>query len=233
MDALGRGCTVSLSGAGGVGKTSIGATVIERLDGRPAFWYTLRPGFNDGAGSLLIALGAFLHQHGAAGLWQYLLAANGDPGELDVAAGLLRQDLASLSPLRPLICIDDLEHVSGAQLLLKPDHIQVLDLIDSLRGTTSLLLIGQRSIGAADLYIELGGLDVAGVERLWRAGAGGISPAEAERMHALHRRQSTPAFADPGAVYELRERFRAARRGRIDAVAAAGVSALMAPARAV
>src|SRR4029079_15269370 len=98
-----------LSGPGGVGKTSIGARAIERLSDHPIFWYTLRPGFNDGASSLLFALSAFLHEQGAPNLWQYLVTSNGIVGDLNLAAGLLRQDLATLDACRPILCFDDLE----------------------------------------------------------------------------------------------------------------------------
>ncbi len=113
-DGLSRGCTVALTGPAGVGKTSIGATAIERLSDHPVFWYTLRPGFNDGASSLLFALGAFLHLLGAANLWQYLVTANGVVGDLNLAAGLLRQDLSTFGANPPILCFDDLEHLLPA-----------------------------------------------------------------------------------------------------------------------
>jgi hypothetical protein len=69
IKALIDGQTVGLSGPGGVGKSSLAATALEHFTNRPIFWYTLRPGFNDGVNSLLVALGAFLHEQGAPHLW--------------------------------------------------------------------------------------------------------------------------------------------------------------------
>ncbi|HEU5086786.1 MAG TPA: ATP-binding protein, partial [Roseiflexaceae bacterium] len=112
-DALRRGESVSISGPGGVGKTSIAVLALSQLPERPSFWYTIRPGFNDRAGSLLFALSAFLHEHGASNLAQYLLTTNGVVGDLNLAAGLLRQDCASLGPRLPVVCLDDFEHLSS------------------------------------------------------------------------------------------------------------------------
>jgi hypothetical protein len=82
VGALEQGRSVALSGPGGVGKTSLGATALRELAGRGSFWYTLRPCFNDGVGSLLFALGAFLHERGVANLWRYLVAINGQVDEM-------------------------------------------------------------------------------------------------------------------------------------------------------
>lgn len=184
-DALAHGRTVALSGPGGVGKTSLGAAAVERLSGQPAFWYTLRPGFNDGVSSLLFALGAFLHQHGARHLWQYLATANGLVGDLNLAAGLLREDLAGFAARPPIICLDDLEHLSTSSLaLVTPAHAQVLDVIEGLRGSAPLLLISQRPLPASDLHLELSGLSVADVARLWGAAGHDITHQDAERLHA-------------------------------------------------
>jgi tetratricopeptide (TPR) repeat protein len=184
-DALARGCAVALSGPGGVGKTSISAAAIERLADHPVFWYTLRPGFNDGANSLLFALGAFLHQYGALNLWQYLVTTNGVVGDLNLAAGLLRQDLATLHACQPILCFDDLEHLSTSNLaLLAPAHAQLIDLIEGLRGATPLLLISQRSLPECDVHIELAGLHPGDVEQLWRSAGHDPSSQEIERFHS-------------------------------------------------
>lgn len=184
-DALARGRTVALSGPGGVGKTSIGATAVERLGERPAFWYTLRPGSNDGVSSLLFALGAFLHEHGAPNLWQYLVTANGVVGDLNLAAGLLRQDLANLGAQPPILCFDDLEHLSTGNLaLLTPAHTQMLDLIDGLRGAAPLLLISQRALPASDVHIELAGLGVDEFEQILHASGRTLRRQQIARLHA-------------------------------------------------
>jgi tetratricopeptide (TPR) repeat protein len=184
-DALSRGRTIALNGPGGVGKTSIGAAAVGRLGGHPAFWYTLRPGFNDGASSLLFALGAFLHQRGASNLWQYLVTANGVVGDLNLAAGLLRQDLATFAEHPPIVCLDDLEHLyTSNPALITAAHAQLLDLIDGLRGTTPLLLISQRPLPPGDLHIELTGIGAADVARLWQAAGHELSSQQAERLRA-------------------------------------------------
>lgn len=184
-DLLARQQTVALSGPGGVGKTSLAAKVIERLGKRPVFWYTLRPGLNDGVSSLLFALGAFLHDHGAINLWQYLITSNGVIGDLNLAAGLLRQDLGSMAQSSPLLCFDDMERVStGALELLPPAHAQVLDLIDGLRGFAAVLLISQRPALASDLQIELSGLSIADLIQLWNSSGRELSAQAAEQLHS-------------------------------------------------
>lgn len=183
--ALAQGCTVALSGPGGVGKTSLGATAVSRLEDHPVFWYTFRPGFNDGIASLLFAIGAFLVEQGAPNLWQYLVTANGNISDLNLAAGLLRQDLASLHEHPPILCFDDMEHLTAGQLTVSaPAHAQLLDLLDELRGATRLLLISQRPLPASDVHIELGGLSIASVAQLWYAAGRPITTEQAERLHS-------------------------------------------------
>lgn len=184
-DALARGRSVALTGPGGVGKTSIGATAVERLSRRLSFWYTLRPGFNDGVNSLLFALAAFLHEHDASNLWQYLVTANGVVGDLNLATGLLRQDLATFDGKPPILCFDDLERLATSNLaLLTSAHAQVFDLIEELRGAAPLLLISQRPLPASDLHLELAGLNTANIERLWQAAGRSLADQEAEHLHA-------------------------------------------------
>jgi tetratricopeptide (TPR) repeat protein len=186
VESLAQGRAVALSGPGGVGKTSIGASALRQISDRDAFWYTLRPGFNDGIGSLLFALGAFLHERGAANLWRYLVTTNGVVGDLNLAAGLLREDLAVFGERPPFLCLDDIECLTSGSLdLPTPGHVQILDLIEGLRGVTPLLLIGQRGLPASDLHLELSGLSVADIARLYEDAGVGLSQEEAARLLAF------------------------------------------------
>ncbi|MEZ4634822.1 MAG: hypothetical protein R2873_09935 [Caldilineaceae bacterium] len=63
---LANGSTVSITGPGGVGKTSLAAVLVDEWTSPAVFWYTFRPTFNDQLESLLFALGHFLHRQGAA-----------------------------------------------------------------------------------------------------------------------------------------------------------------------
>jgi tetratricopeptide (TPR) repeat protein len=184
--ALAAGNSVALVGPGGIGKTSLAAVALERLGGRPCFWHTLRPGFNDGVGSLLFALGAFLHELGAANVWQYLVTANGVVGDLNLAAGLLRQDLAALAASPPVLCLDDLEHLDAGGLgASDPAASPVLDLIEALRGAAPLLLISQRPLPACDAQVHLAGLGPAEIAAMWRDAGHGLDEERARRLHAF------------------------------------------------
>lgn len=176
--------TALLSGPGGVGKTSLAAAALQQLGERPLFWYTLRPGFNDGVSSVLFALGAFLHELGAPNLWQYLAASGGVIGDLNLAAGLLRQDLATLAERQPVLCFDDLEHLVTASAPGGAFYAQLLELIDGLRGSAALLLISQRPLLSADLQLQLGGLERAELERFWRDAGRSLAPGEAAQLYA-------------------------------------------------
>jgi hypothetical protein len=68
LDALQHGRTIGLSGPAGIGKTTLGAAVVDQLDARRTFWFTFIPGLNDQLGSVLFALGYFLWQQSAPNL---------------------------------------------------------------------------------------------------------------------------------------------------------------------
>ncbi|WP_141508916.1 tetratricopeptide repeat protein [Candidatus Chloroploca asiatica] len=180
--------TIVLSGPGGVGKTSLVARACEQLAQRPIFWYTLRPAFNDGVRSLLFALGSFLHEQGSSGLWHYLASVGGEPGDLDLAAGLLREDLAHLDAQAPLLCFDDLEHLAVTNLaLMPPAYTQLIDLMEGLRTSATLVLISQRPFIPGDLHLEIDGLTVEDVGDLCHAAGYTLATGEAEQLHSYTR----------------------------------------------
>jgi tetratricopeptide (TPR) repeat protein len=160
---------VSLIGPGGVGKTSLAAALADAWNSPAIFWYTFRPTFNDQLESLLFALGHFLHRQGASLLWHQLVADGGRIKEISLALGLARSDLNSL-PNKPLLCFDELDFLRPlTHLEAKPNHIQILEFLDSLRGHTALLMIGQRAFWESDAIYPLDGFTAAQLGELLTA----------------------------------------------------------------
>ncbi len=171
--ALRTGQTVLLSGAGGMGKTSLGAAVAKAwgksnvargksnvAEGKfDVFWYTIRPTLNDDLRSLLFALAHFLHLQGASILWQKLIADEGKIEEFNLALGMLRDDLAALGEQQLLFCFDEVDRLRPPnEDELMPNWRQLLEFLDGLRGECPLLLIGQRAVLDGDQHLTLDGL---------------------------------------------------------------------------
>ena len=167
LQALQTGQTVALSGAGGVGKTSLGTAVYQAWPSDTIFWYTFHPGLNDQLSSLLFSLGYFLQQHGATNLWQKLAADKGKVGEVHLVLGLIRADLAQLQTAHPLLCFDELDRLRPLDVdQMLPAHRQLLEFLDSLRSQVALLLIGQRTVLDADVHYPLTGLSLGQMKTL-------------------------------------------------------------------
>jgi tetratricopeptide (TPR) repeat protein len=151
---LRAGKTIGLTGHGGVGKTTLGAALANGWPTTNRFWYTFRPALNDQLDSLLFALGHFLHQRGASSLWHQLVVERGRiPGGL--ALGLARADLNDLAE-RPLLCFDELDLLYPLdQNQTKPGYLQILELIDGLRGYVPMIMIGQRAPWACDTLYQV------------------------------------------------------------------------------
>ena len=157
MAELGAGKTVTLAGAGGVGKTTAGAVAVDRWPTPAVFWYTFRLAFNDQLENLLFALGHFLHTHGASTLWHQLIADGGRIKDTGLAAGLALNDLERL-PNRPLLCFDELDFLRPSDLgESSTQHLRILEFLDSLRGEVALLLIGQRAYWESDHTLQVDG----------------------------------------------------------------------------
>ncbi len=144
---LRQGKSVALSGAGGIGKSSFGATVLDAWPDNQAFWYTFRPGLNDELNSILFALGHFLQRGGHSGLWLHLAASEGKVESIEQALGLLRVDLDQLESASFLLCFDEVDLLqTGTSQPRHGIHKLVLELLEGLRLLTPVLFIGQRAL---------------------------------------------------------------------------------------
>jgi tetratricopeptide (TPR) repeat protein len=167
MAALRTGGVVSLIGASGLGKTSLGAALYHawsaqqgsahalaanpksQIPNPKSFWYTFRPGLTDNLQHLVFSLALFLHQHGASDLWLQLVSqspeANYDAAR---AMAVIRKSLEAFRAAPLLLCFDEVDLLLPGELEDQAEHQQVRawleDLAESSRAGAPLLFIGQR-----------------------------------------------------------------------------------------
>ncbi len=205
LHVLRGGRSFYLYGVSGIGKTSLAAAVARiwssnRLQGEvqgqsaiharlasAVMWYTVRPSLNDQLSSLVFALAYFLHGLGASHTWRQLIA---DKGVLqgERVLGLIRYDF-SLLPVKPLVCIDEVD-------MLQPEsdeHKQLLHLIEELRSQGPLLLIGQRVAIETSEQIKVEGLDDASLVELFIQ-AKATLPSPDIRQRILAKTDGNPAL---------------------------------------
>lgn len=179
VEILNRSQTVVLTGSGGIGKTTLGGAIAAKCK-RPIFWLTVRPGINDSLEAFLFALGSFLHAHGSSALWLESVAT-ADKFKPDRMLGIARYALEQLNPKQPLLCIDE------ADLLTPSDdanHGLIVKFLESLRGITPLLLIGQRPLLDANLFCPLEGLSPKSIQQLFTLEKIALSVAQLQEIHA-------------------------------------------------
>lgn len=155
LEQLARAGTVTITGPSGMGKSTLGAAILETWSAPTVFWFTFRLGLNDHLNSLLFALGYFFYQHGASALWLQLIADEGKLEDINLALGLVRSDIESL-PNLPLLCFDEIDLLRAADIdRPNPHHSQILNFIDSLRSHLALLFIGQRAVLESNVTLPL------------------------------------------------------------------------------
>lgn len=174
--------TVALTGSGGVGKTTVSAH-IAATHKTAVFWFTLRPTLNDQLHSLLFSLGYFLHKQGASSLWLQLIADNSQIDNPNLAVELIRGDLHNL-PQKPLICLDEVEHLVVDVDKMTTAHQQINSFLEALRHLTPLLLIGQKTAVLPDINITLNNLTELQLIALLRQNNISFTEQEAQQLFA-------------------------------------------------
>lgn len=175
--ALEKGQSVGLSGSGGIGKTALGIHLVKPL--QPVFWCTFRLGINDHPRSFLFELAHFLSQQGMSRLWAQLVTDK-TALEMNIALALVRYDLERL-PTTPVLCFDDVDLLRPAEL---EAHANLLAFLESLKGLTPLLFIGQQLPLEVDLAFQLSGLTLTAIESLLKQANIDLMPPEIERLKA-------------------------------------------------
>lgn len=177
--------SVALSGAGGIGKTTLGTAIATQWGAEHVFWYTFRPNLNDNLHSLLFALSHFIQQQTTSTLWLQLMANAGKSAEREQLLGLLRGDLAKLKEQGiPLLCFDEVDLLHTAESNPRSQtHAELLELLEALRGQAPLLLIGQRAYIDTDLHITLSPFDHSATQTLLAHTQLDLSPATIEQIH--------------------------------------------------
>ena len=183
VKALLAGQTVSLTGMGGMGKTSVAAIVASRWP-HECFWFTMRPTFNDNLGSLLFSLGQFLHQQGASRLWLQLVADGGKVDNPNLALEQLRSDLHQLQAAPPLFCFDEIDLLQQDADTISLNRLQLREFLESLSQTACLLFIGQHAIFQADQEVSLNGLTPVQITNLLAAASIKGTDTEIEQLTA-------------------------------------------------
>ena len=176
------GRSVTLSGASGVGKTAVAATICQQWQPHPVFWFTIRPSFNDHLSCLLFSLGYFLHRQGASGLWQQLIADKGKIENYNLALAHIRGDQKGLT--RPiLICVDEIDFLQPESDQVTADQVQLLAFLDSLQQIFPILFIGQKPVMPADSHHDIANFSYSEAAQFLSSTIDTLSPNEQRQFH--------------------------------------------------
>lgn len=172
--------SVTICGAAGMGKSTLGANLAAESYFTAVLWYTFRRKLNDNLQSLLFALAHFLHQHGASALWRQL--AVGQQNEHHLILGLLQKDLQTLRRQPLLLCFDEMEILQTSSEVEEAGYSEILGFLKMLHGNFPTLYISQTPLLESDLYCELHGLPNGQLAELLMQEGHTLAPSEIERL---------------------------------------------------
>ncbi len=174
---LKSGQSVSITGIGGVGKTTFAQLLSAQWSS--AFWFTFRVGINDRVMSLLFSIAHFLHSKltqlavsdaqgsNASTLWLQLLAQDDRKLDHGVLVGLLRADLLRLQQHMPiLLCFDEVDVLMDRLDEQIEPHSQILELLEDVAQHTPCMFVGQHAPLITDTHYLLQGLSLPEVSQV-------------------------------------------------------------------
>ncbi|MCB9138494.1 MAG: ATP-binding protein [Caldilineaceae bacterium] len=178
-EALLAGDSAAVSGVSGAGKSSLAARVAARWETPAVFWYTVRSDLTDRLYSLLYALGAFFHQHGADALWRALAAGAGRLDDVAVLYALAQRDLADLADARPLLIFDEADLWTADA----PETVRIAEFLGALQSRVSMLFVGQQVNVAAGRHFMVDILPPGAAYELFAVNGIELSLEEGERLY--------------------------------------------------
>lgn len=188
---LSRGQVVHLLGGSGLGKTALGAHLVNQWP-HGVFWYTFRPCLTDDLAQLIFALAYFFHEQGESGLWLYVSSCT---EQVDPARALLaiRHHLSELRNTPPLFCFDEVDLLLADDLDASSEHALLRSLLEEWsqtgRAGSPLLLIGQKLLlePVSAGLIHLGPLTAPGLSELTAADNISLTAKQSEQVLWLTR----------------------------------------------
>ena len=181
LAALQSNKQIWITGAGGIGKSTLASSLANSWPEERVFWLTIRIGLNDHVQHIAFALGYFLAKCGYPALWQECVADKSIVSSermVPIIRHALEQLQQSETPV--LVCIDDIDQLQRTQ---NADHEQIIRLLTSLRSLAAFLFIGQRATTDADEFFHLTSLS-ADLTHKWLRDAA-LSPSS-EQLQALY-----------------------------------------------
>ncbi|MCB0046296.1 MAG: AAA family ATPase [Caldilineaceae bacterium] len=176
--ALAAGESIALSGISGSGKSSLAAKIAIDWPGSAVFWYTVRPDLTDRLYSLLYALGAFFHEHGARALWRALAASAGRLDDLTVLYALVQRDLAELASGQPLLIFDEVDLWPADA----PETLRIGEFLTAIQRNVPVLFVGQQVNLTATRRLAVDDLPLATTRELLTVNSLDLAREESEQL---------------------------------------------------
>ncbi len=168
LDALVENQMLAITGAGGIGKTTLGSAIAAAWSLQCVFWFSFGLTLENELEHLLSHLGEFFRSMGYPQLWQHLIVEQGKVSDLNRIFGIVSYILENLGAQQSLLFIFDdvskLYHPDAGAPSATCEH--VTRFLDKLRGQVPVLLLGQRVLIPPDRIISLQSLSLAHTERL-------------------------------------------------------------------